>query len=99
MAGVNENLEERVVAEAIRTALLPLFPGKELVVRYIPRDDILGYDEHRIVARKWRWLPFGGKIIARYFGGPYASCHVFDEEVQKLMVKEGFFTPELQQAV
>jgi len=96
MAGVNEDLGDRKTAEAMKKALEILFPGQKFTLRYIPRDNILGYDEHRIVRGGWLRFYFGrGRgIVVRYFGD--TLCDVFDEKVQKVLEKQ-FFKPELHQ--
>lgn len=101
MAGTIENPEHRSVAEAMKTALSSHFPGRKLVVQYLPREDLLAVDEHRIVARKIYCgvsLPFGGEVIWRYGTGPCRPhCHVYDQAVYKVM-SERFFAPEFQKA-
>ncbi len=52
MAGTEEDVNNRKVAEKIAPTLEERFPGQQCRVRYIIRDDILGMDQHQIIRRR-----------------------------------------------
>lgn len=94
MAGTIEDLDDRKTAEAMKAVLDTIYPGQKFTLGYISRSTLLEYDEHRIVRGGWFRFYFGGEIVVRYFGDSLA--HVFDEKVRDV-IKEKFFTPEMQQ--